>query len=96
MEGIARESGFITGSSAKFPPMNLLFEPDKQRAQLVELMKALSFPRKGIRHEVLESDTLKGIAEIHESTVDWILNANGLDAETPLVPGTNLFVPKPD
>ena len=76
--------------------MNLLFEPDKQRAQLVELMKALSFPRKGIRHEVQESDTLSGIAEIHESTADWILNANGLDAETPLVPGTNLFVPKPD
>jgi hypothetical protein len=77
-------------------PIDLLFEPDKQKSQLVELMKALSFPREGVRHEVLESDTLSGIAETHGSTIDWILNANGLNAENPLVPGSRIFIPKPD
>ena len=77
-------------------PIDLLFEPDKQKSQLIELMKALSFPREGVRHEVLESDTLSGIAETHESTIDWIINANGLNAENPLVPGSRIFIPKPD
>ena len=76
--------------------LNLQLDPDKQRSQLVELMNALSFPKDGILHKVLEADTLSSIAEIHESTVDWIVNANGLDPENPLVPDSKIFVPKSD
>ena len=57
-------------------------------------MNALSFPKDGILHKVLEADTLSSIAEI--STVDWIVNANGLDPENPLVPDSKIFVPKSD
>jgi len=76
--------------------IDLVLEPDKQKEQLVELMKSFSFPKNGVLYPVQAGDTLQSIAEELKSKPEWIEPANGLSGEGALVQGRELFIPQAD
>jgi len=76
--------------------IDLVLEPDKQKEQLVELMKSFSFPKNGVMYPVQAGDTLQSIAEELKSKPEWIEPANGLSSEGTLEQGRKLFIPQVD
>ena len=76
--------------------IDLVLEPDKQKEQLVELMKSFSFPKNGVMYPVQAGDTLQSIAEELKSKPEWIEPANGLSGEGALEQGRELFIPQVD
>ena len=76
--------------------IDLVLEPDKQKEQLVELMKPFSFPKNGVMYPVQAGDTLQSIAEELKSKPEWIEPANGLSGEGTLQQGRELFIPQVD
>jgi len=76
--------------------IDLVLEPDKQKEQLVELMKSFSFPKNGVMYPVQAGDTLQSIAEELKSKPEWIEPANGLSGEGALEQGKELFIPQVD
>ena len=69
-----------------------MLEPDKQKEQLVELMKAFPFQRT-YNVPVQDGDTLQSIAEELKSKPEWIKSANGVtDDDLLIVEGSYLFL----
>jgi LysM repeat protein len=51
-----------------------------------------NYPRTGTSYTVQSGDSLSNIARKHNSTVDWIRNANRLSSDI-IYPGQELFIP---
>jgi hypothetical protein len=79
-------------------PSSIELLPDSagQRDQLIQLLNQLSFPSNGVKYTVSENDTLDDISNALNSQLKWIIHANGLDQNLPLVKGRTLFVPQAD
>lgn len=55
---------------------------------------SLPAEQEAVYHRVVTGDTLSSIARQHGVAVAQLLEANGLDADTPLQPDQLIFIPK--
>ena len=89
-------AGLANGVPAR--PAALQTESDDVAAGLprVPASSLLSLPadEEAAYHRVAKGDTLSGIARQYGVSVGQLLEANGLDADTPLQPDQLIFIPK--
>jgi LysM repeat protein len=97
---IVEEGDTITGIAAAYgiEPETLLYaNPDlRQNPHYVTIGQAVTIlPVNGVMHVVEEGDTLDGIAETYEASIDDIVayTPNGLEPGDELVPGAEIVVP---